>query len=139
MPTRCSPENVEQHWIYSLTIEKGVYYTLLPWPPHPASFLRRLSLHDASSIRSAALHTSGSASMPMYLFQESLCHQLAMVARTSYVAPPPFLAIHKNPGVRRIIALSLIKHDIQDIQEARRCHEGPLHNILRHQHLPTDL
>ena len=77
---------------------------ILPSPPqevHPVVF----DALDASSIRSAALHTSGSAGpsgLDAYQWRrlctsfkrasDELCHQLAMVARrlcTSYVAPPP--------------------------------------------------
>ncbi len=98
---------------------------ILPSPPqevHPVVF----DALDANTIRSAALHTSGSAG-PSGLdahewrrlctsfkrASDELCHQLAMVGRrlcTSYVDPPliaPFLAcrliaLDKNPGVRPI-------------------------------------
>ncbi len=91
---------------------------ILPSPPqevHPVVF----DALDASSIRSAALHTAGPSGLDAYQWRrlctsfkrasDELCHQLAMVARrlcTSYVAPPliaPFLtcrliALAKNPG-----------------------------------------
>ena len=98
---------------------------ILPSPPveiHPVVF----NALDANTIRSAALHTTGSAG-PSGLdahewrrlctsFQgasNELCHQLAMVARrlcTMYVNPKliaPFIAcrliaLDKNPGVRPI-------------------------------------